>query len=71
MPNLDKKCIIHEGFLCKSPPLEKRLVARWKIRWFVLYDTLERLQEGEQRELELLYYEKGDEQLKAENAIGE
>lgn len=73
MPKLDRTCIVHEGYMWKSPPLEKSFIARWKRRWFVLYDTFEKVQEGEQRELELLYYESENEngELKAEDAIGE
>lgn len=74
MPRLDKTYIIHEGYMSKSPPLEKRWLASWKRRWFVLYDTKENSQEGDQqRELELLYYERdnGRGELMAEDAIGE
>ena len=70
MPKLDRNCIIHAGYLWKSPPLEKRFLARWKRRWFVLYDTVDKPQDGEQRELELIYFECEEEQRNVETIIG-
>ena len=58
--NLDPQCIIMRGYLIKSPPLEKarNRVARWHLRWFMLYDTKKRCDIDPllEREIKLYYF---------------
>jgi hypothetical protein len=57
MPTLDPDFIVVSGYFWKSPPLEKmkgRFVARWKYRWFVLYDRGDN--HNGRRELEFIYF---------------
>ena len=58
--NLDPQCIVMRGYLIKSPPLEKskNRVARWHLRWFMLYDTKKRCDIDPllEREIKLYYF---------------
>lgn len=71
---LDPHCIVKYGFLTKSPPLEKikSKVARWHLRWFVLYDTKPRadIDPAVEREVELYYYTNEDSQKLGEIPLG-
>ena len=65
---LDETCIEKQGYLVKSPSRDRfrNKIARWHLRWFVLYDTLhlrcnddEQITKsgcGEERRVELIYY---------------
>ncbi|XP_066925621.1 uncharacterized protein [Clytia hemisphaerica] len=70
MPKLNPYCIAHAGYLWKSPPLKKQHVARWKYRYFVLYDTFTDVHKDGGRELELIYYENDKAASRGEKYIG-
>ena len=58
--NLDPICIIKQGYLTKSPPMREATIIRkrWRLRWFVLYDTqaLADIDPTVEREVNLIYY---------------
>ena len=71
---LDDKCIKKVGYLVKSPSKTglKNKIARWQLRWFVLYDTQPHcdLDESCKREVILYYYKNHQEQLNNGQPLG-
>ena len=75
LPPMDEICKKKVGYLVKSPSrmcLRNR-IARWHLRWFVLYDTQPRcdMDDTLEREIELLYYKNHQEEQKNHPPLGE
>ncbi|XP_065671107.1 uncharacterized protein LOC105846081 isoform X5 [Hydra vulgaris] len=68
------ECIIKEGFLVKSPPQEHviRKVARWHLRYLVLYDTQSRVDIDQiiEREVFIFYYKDDKSKEAGEKPLG-
>ena len=68
---IPKKYIIRQGYLTKSPPKEKikNKMARWHMRWFVLFDNQELCEADNTvgREIKLYYFR--NEEAFAKNEI--
>ncbi|XP_012559911.2 uncharacterized protein LOC105846081 isoform X3 [Hydra vulgaris] len=71
---LDPECIVKEGFLVKSPPQEHviRKVARWHLRYLVLYDTKSRVDIDQiiEREVFIFYYKDDKSKEAGEKPLG-
>ena len=70
---LDIKCIRKSGYLVKSPSrdLIRNRMARWHLRWFVLYDNKPCMNEKiTKREVEIIYYKNHEEQQKYSEPLG-
>lgn len=71
---IDDTCIVKQGYLVKSPPLDliRKRVSRWHMRWFVLYDTKPRcdVDPAVDREVELLYYRNNESQYIGDAPLG-
>jgi len=72
---LDEICKKKVGYLVKSPSRMclRNKIARWHLRWFVLYDTQPRCDVDEtiEREIELLYYKNHQEEQRNCQPLGE
>ncbi|XP_066925634.1 uncharacterized protein [Clytia hemisphaerica] len=62
--------IVFEGPLTKSPPLKKQHLARWKYRYFVLYDTFPDTNKDGRRVLKLLYFKSKEESRNGSKPLG-
>lgn len=71
---LKENCIQKHGYLTKSPSRDRlrNKIARWHLRWVVLYDTLPLCDENTaaEREVELIYYKNHGEESNSNLPIG-